>query len=284
MHFRASVLWTRGQVDSALVEAQRGAGLDRLNPSATTRVSRILLWQHAVEEAWSRHLEARPQALHDREDFALADGPLILLAMGRPDSARGYLSGIPDPVARSQTATFLANYVFLGWLVEDSLMDDICGDASGDLWGGQIHDRQIVCALADWRKGNASRSSRTADSARVTFRSLVNGRPHDERFRMRLAYALFLGGDVTGSVTQADSSLASLDTFWDYYPGAANAIAYVRLVAMIGDAGRAVPQLGAMLEGYSPLTPDWLRVDPAFDPIRSDPGFRALLGESTRGP
>jgi tetratricopeptide (TPR) repeat protein len=286
MHFRASVLWTRGQIDSALVEAQRGAGLDRLNPSATSRVSRILLWKHALAEAWGRHLEARPRAIAAHLGFAVADGPLILLAMGRPDSARAYLSQIPDSVARSEAAVFLTDYLLLGWVGGDSLVDEICREASGsdDLWGDQAHDRQIACGLEDWRKGELSRARARADSAGIRFRSLVDRRPNDERFRMRLAYSLFLKGDVERALMQADSSLASLNTYWDYYPGAANAVAYVRLAAMAGDAGRAVPELRVMLEGASPMTRDWLRVDPAFDPIRSDPGFRALLGESAQKP
>jgi len=46
---------------------------------------------------------------------------------------------------------------------------------------------------------------------------------------------------------------------------------------MAGDADRAVRELGPMLSGYSPLTVDWLRIDPAFDEIRGRPEFQAVL-------
>jgi hypothetical protein len=105
---------------------------------------------------------------------------------------------------------------------------------------------------------------------------------------MRLAYAHFILGETDAALELADSSIALVDTYWDFYPGAANAIAYARLAGMAGDADRAVPRLRQMLDGYSPVTRAWLEVDPAFDPIRSDSSFQSLIrnggSESFSGP
>lgn len=94
---------------------------------------------------------------------------------------------------------------------------------------------------------------------------------------MKLAYAHFLLGDSDLALAAADSSIAINNAYWDYYEGAVNAIAYARLVAMMGDVDRTVTQLGPMLEGYSWITPEWIGVDPAFDSIRETPRLRALL-------
>ena len=66
MHFLSSAFSVDGQLDSALEMARRGAVLDPLNPSTVSRVSRVLLFEHSLHEAWELHSEARPQAIQQR--------------------------------------------------------------------------------------------------------------------------------------------------------------------------------------------------------------------------
>jgi len=278
MHFRASALWSAGFLDSALVEAQRAAGLDPLSASAVSRVSRNLLWQHRLGEAWARHEEARPLGVRERADFVLADGAFIQAAMGSLDSARAAVSTISDPELRGAVAGNLLTSSLQGWLVDDSLALRVCRAPQNAGFVRQWpEDRLIGCALEARSRGDTARARAMADSARSVLRSLVDERPGDELYRMRLAYADFLAGDREAALAQADSSIAIRNAYWDFYPGAVNAICYARLVAMAGDADRAVRELGPMLSGYSPLTVDWLRIDPAFDEIRGRPEFQAVL-------
>jgi len=274
----ATALWNAGRLDSALVEARRSAGLDPLNGAAVSRVSRVLLWQHRLDDAWESHLEVRPLVIDSANmAFAIADGPWILAAMGMADSARALLSRTPTVDARTATASFLNAVNLQGWLVEDSLLLRVCRDRPEGMWTGREEQQLIGCALREWRRGNHTRARAMADSALAGFQSLVRARPEDESHRMKLAYAHFLLGDEGAALIHADSAVALLSSYWDYYPGAMNAIAYAQLAAMSGDVDRAIRQLTPMIEGYSPLTPAWLRVDPAFDRIRADPRFEALL-------
>ncbi|MCG6957283.1 MAG: hypothetical protein LJF04_14940, partial [Gemmatimonadetes bacterium] len=236
---------------------------------------------HSLEAAWDRHLQARRYAIQPGFVPALVDGSLILAAEGKADSARAYLSHLSDPRLRVRAAVELRDMDLPGWLLEDSLRLRACR-ASDAVWRGSEHDRQLACGIDEWRRGNLVRARALADSARAGFRGLVNDHPRDERFRMRLAYTRFLLGDREEALIQADSSLAALNTYWDFYPGAANALNYVRLAAMAGDAERAVPELRLMLDGYSPITRAWIRADPAFDSLRGNPAFDSLLEERVR--
>lgn len=51
------------------------------------------------------------------------------------------------------------------------------------------------------------------------------------------------------------------------------------IYASAGDANRALPPISHLLQTdyVYPLTPDLPRIEPAWDPIRKDPCFEALL-------
>ena len=278
--YRASVLWSVGRLDEALVEARRGAGLDRLSGGATSRVSRILLWQHRLEEAWARHEEVRTLDVETLAPFVLTDGPLILAAMGQPDSARAYVAAIPSDRRRAGTIAFLNDIVWQGWLAPPDGLDEVCMDAVTEFSSGFAYvdfHRRMGCALTAWHRGDARRARATADSVLAVLEPAAARESRDRRVHQSLAYAYFLLGDDDQARSWSESALALYPEYWDFYPGAFNSVQYVQLAGLMGDADRAVDQLQRMLSGASPVTAAWLRADPSFDPIRDAPAFQALL-------
>ena len=57
-----------------------------------------------------------------------------------------------------------------------------------------------------------------------------------------------------------------------------------RVYTMIGDYGAAVEQLDRLLSVPSEISVPLLRINPAWDPLRDDPRFQALLEKYSPSP
>ena len=63
----------------------------------------------------------------------------------------------------------------------------------------------------------------------------------------------------------------------DAYGGADITLSEAQIRAILGDADGAVSILDGLLQRPSPVTVEFLKLDPIWDPIRNDPGFQALI-------
>jgi hypothetical protein len=54
-----------------------------------------------------------------------------------------------------------------------------------------------------------------------------------------------------------------------------------QIYALLGDADEAIPILKRLLHvpSFTEITPEFMRIDPIWDPIRGDPRFVELVGE-----
>jgi hypothetical protein len=51
-----------------------------------------------------------------------------------------------------------------------------------------------------------------------------------------------------------------------------------RIYIMVGEPEKALDQLEPLLKAPYYLSPEWLRADPTFDPLRKHPRFHRLVG------
>ena len=94
---------------------------------------------------------------------------------------------------------------------------------------------------------------------------------------LAMAFAgLGQGPEALRAIARAEESLPlSRDAAW----GADRAVLFAQMYVLMGDADRAIVQLDQLLSIPSPVSRAGLRVDPAYEPIRSDPRFQRLLDQ-----
>ena len=68
----------------------------------------------------------------------------------------------------------------------------------------------------------------------------------------------------------------------DGYGGPYNQLQLVRIYVLNGEPELALDQLEPLLRIPYYISPGWLRVDPAFDPLRKHPRFQRLLSPRTK--
>jgi tetratricopeptide (TPR) repeat protein len=115
------------------------------------------------------------------------------------------------------------------------------------------------------------------DSARAALETALRRLPDDYGYHAQLGRAYAGLGRADDAVREGQRAVELLPPERDAYFGMENVINLALIHATLGQAEPAVRQLRIVLAGQPFLTPAWLRVDPNWDPIRSDPAFQQLV-------
>jgi len=228
-----------------------------------------------------RYAEAR-----DVLDRALA------LAPGNPDAnqykamtyvAEGDVAGARRVLAEAlqrgdptEIVAGFASYYTLGWLLDEKSRDLLLRlspsafDDDRSHWAACLSDAYAT-------RGDAASARRYAEEAAKSLAEQLVAAPQDAGRHADLGIALARLGRKEEAIREGERAVAldpvSKDKLYAPYTQHQLALIY----AMAGEQEKALDQLEPLLRMPYFLSPGWLKVDPAFDPLRRNPRFQRLV-------
>ena len=145
-----------------------------------------------------------------------------------------------------------------------------------------VRTRAQLAARAYALQGEAAPARAYYDSARVYLEGRIQERPDDERLHASLGIARAGLGRDREAVQAAQRAVELMPLSADALRGPEALLALARVYTMTGDYGAAVAQLDTLLSIPSEISVPLLRIDPAWDPLRDDARFQALLERHDR--
>jgi serine/threonine-protein kinase len=266
-----------GRWEAALVHLTRAQALDPRSEGTTARRGRTLLYLRRYPEAQAAF--ERALALAPTNLSIIQDRAMVPLAQGDLAGARGVLLAAPKEVEPTALVAYMAWFYNLVWVLDDAqhaLLIGLGPDAFGDDRGGW----GTMLAEAYALRGDQARARVYADSARIALEDQLKDTPDDPVRRVSLGLAFAYLGRKADAVREGERGVALRPVTKDAFFGAYVQHQLARIYILVGEPEKALDELEPLLEIPYYLSPGWLRIDPNFDPLRTNPRFQRLAAGS----
>jgi serine/threonine-protein kinase len=269
----AAIERSLGQWDAALQHLQLARRLDPRSGRVAGELQRTLGALRRYPEALAAGKDALALAPADLN--VIQTHMMLHLSQGDLPGARTVLTAVPATIAQPALVAYLATYNDLYWVLTDAeqqLLLRLPASAFFDdpaAWGS-------VKMQTWWMRGDKARARAYADSARVAFEEQLKAAPDDPQLHVLYGLALAYMGRKAEAIAAGEKSLALMPISKDATNGAYDQHQLVRIYIMVGEPEKALDRLEPLLKVPYVLAPGWLRIDPAFAPLKGNPRFDRL--------
>ena len=146
---------------------------------------------------------------------------------------------------------------------------------------------QVSLAFTQRLAGDAAGAKANAEQARNTLEPLYKNQPDNSWFPSFLSVAYATLGEKDSALKEAEHAIMLSPSTQDRVYGPNNEEILALIQTIFGENSRAISTLARLLQtpysswlhGPASITPALLRLDPVWDPLRTDPAFQKLCEE-----
>jgi TolB-like protein/class 3 adenylate cyclase/cytochrome c-type biogenesis protein CcmH/NrfG len=231
----------------------------------------------AALKTYDRMLDIIPNA-----PDTVASEAKIYQAQGNLEQAGKLLAGV-----NAQTPSFNAFLTKINQLALERQCDEAIRlihtrlTESRDLPDFERLADQMFLALTQQGVGDITGARATAQQLLPAVDTLSKKDPDNAIFAVVLSLIRAVLGEKDAAIKEAERAITLLPSGKDAVDGPGYEENLASVEAMVGDKNRAIPRLQRLLDipYNNSLTPALLRLDPKWDPLRSDPSFQKLCEE-----
>ena len=222
-------------------------------------------------------------AIDEKGDFSVAEKSFDVLAQP-PGKSGGKGSQELSVEKRADLALSRANIALLQGNYEQALA--ALGDAKDEALSGKpgsLLGKRLLTGLVQQKLGHAAEAQAAFSAAKELASVDVSAAPNDASRHAKLARALAHLGEKEAAIAEAKRATELLPESADAFEGPVMTAALAEVYALTGENAKAIELLDGLLSRPSGVTVASLRVDPAMDRLREDPGFQEMLRETSDG-
>ena len=263
-----------GRWEAALEHVRRAAVLDPRSAGTWRRVTAILTnlrRYRDAHEALDRALLLAPASLdiiRERAMLAIAEGDL--------DAARTAVREGLRAAEPAALVAFFAWYEDLYWVLDEPeqklllTLPPSAFDGDRALWA-------IVRAQTHYLRADRTQTRLYADTASLVFGEQLRATPDDAQRHLFRGLALAYLGRKAEAMSEGERAVQLAPVSDDAFLGPYVQHQLARIYLVVGEPEKALDQIEPLLKIPYYLSPGWLRVDPNFAPVRSNPRFQRLI-------
>lgn len=273
----AAVRRRQGRMEEALAYFERARELEPANTNVVAAVGETLFLLRRYEEAAQVYGSVFET---DAIDGSLAPYQALIL-LNRDESIEAARAAVRDARQRGFEGESLDYIEFrVELLARDAERALAALEGAAPVIGDlqyYYYPRELARGWALRLAGDTTAARDAFEAAAATLEAARAGTPQDARIAGALGLSYAALGRREAAIAAATRATELMPIEREAWRGATRLEELARVYAEFGDGDAAIPILRRLLEAPGELSPTILRMDPAFDPIRDDPRFAALV-------